>query len=128
MSGASGAFSDLAVTVPSRMTAAGEEARTSPEELLAGAHATCFTMAFAAGLAGAGTPPTMLVTEATYGLETAEGLWRIVECHLDVTGRVEGIDEAAFVAAAEEAKANCVVSQAVKGNVALALRAQLERS
>lgn len=86
--------------------------RTSPEELIAGAHATCFSMALAHGLTGAGNPPTKIETKADVGFQPGTGITGI---HLTVVGQVEGMDEAAFVKAAEDAKANCPVSQALSG-------------
>ncbi|MEU8587695.1 OsmC family peroxiredoxin [Streptomyces sp. NPDC048664] len=86
--------------------------RTSPEELIAAAHSSCFSMALSHGLAGAGTPPTKLDTKADVTFQPGEGITGI---HLTVEGTVPGIDEAAFVAAAEDAKKNCPVSQALTG-------------
>ena len=85
--------------------------KTSPEELIAAAHSSCFSMAFSNGLAKAGTPPTSLDTKADVEFTPGTGITGI---HLTVTGTVEGISEADFVAAAEDAKANCPVSQALK--------------
>ncbi|WP_067434317.1 OsmC family peroxiredoxin [Nocardioides jensenii] len=86
--------------------------KTSPEELIAAAHSACFSMAFSNGLAKAGTPATTLDTKADVEFTPGTGITGI---HLTVVGVVEGIDEAAFVAAAEEAKAGCPVSQALSG-------------
>ena len=86
--------------------------KTSPEELIAAAHSACFSMAFSNGLAKAGTPPTSLDTKADVEFTPGTGITGI---HLTVTGTVEGISEADFVAAAEDAKANCPVSQALTG-------------
>ncbi|MEU6658158.1 OsmC family protein [Streptomyces sp. NPDC046821] len=98
------------VSWPSRAEAA--NGKTSPEELIAGAHSSCFSMALSHGLAGAGTPPTKLVTSADVTFQPGEGITGI---HLTVEGTVPGIDEAQFVAAAEDAKKNCPVSQALTG-------------
>jgi osmotically inducible protein OsmC len=125
IAGESGAFDRLPVTDASRMTVEGEAAKTSPEELLAGAHATCFAMALGAGLARARTPPTNLEVEATYTLNATEGQFGITTAELVVTGRVEGIDQAAFERAAADAGANCVVSKAVEGNVNVTVQARL---
>ena len=89
-----------------------ESGRTSPEELIAAAHSSCFNMAFSHGLAGAGTPPTRLETKADVTFQPGEGITGI---HLTVLGDVPGLDEAAFVKAAEDAKVNCPVSQALTG-------------
>ncbi|MFF2525188.1 OsmC family peroxiredoxin [Streptomyces liangshanensis] len=86
--------------------------KTSPEELIAAAHSSCFSMALSNGLSKAGTPPTRLTTQADVTLTPGTGITGI---HITVEGEVEGVDEAAFVAAAEDAKANCPVSQALTG-------------
>ncbi|MEU5372674.1 OsmC family protein [Streptomyces sp. NPDC005951] len=98
------------VSWPSRSEAA--NGRTSPEELIAAAHSSCFSMALSHGLAGAGTPPTKLETKADVTFQPGTGITGI---HLSVVGTVPGLDEAAFVKAAEDAKANCPVSQALTG-------------
>ncbi|GAB2707581.1 OsmC family protein [Kitasatospora kifunensis] len=86
--------------------------KTSPEELIAGAHSSCFSMALSHGLAGAGTPPTKLDVQADVTFQPGTGITGI---HLSVVGEVPGLDEAGFVKAAEDAKANCPVSQALAG-------------
>lgn len=86
--------------------------KTSPEELIAAAHSSCFNMALAHGLSNAGTPPTRLNTRAEVTFQPGTGITGI---HLTVEGEVEGLDEAGFAAATEEAKANCPVSQALSG-------------
>ncbi|MDP9952874.1 MULTISPECIES: OsmC family protein [Streptomyces] len=86
--------------------------KTSPEELIAAAHSSCFSMALSHGLAGAGTPPTKLETKADVTFQPGTGITGI---HLTVQGTVPGLDEEAFVKAAEDAKANCPVSQALSG-------------
>ncbi|WP_328859796.1 OsmC family protein [Streptomyces sp. NBC_00306] len=86
--------------------------RTSPEELIAAAHSSCFSMALSNILTKAGTPPTMLTTKAAVTFEPGPGITGI---HLTVTGQVPGTDEAGFKAAAEDAKANCPVSKALTG-------------
>ncbi|MBT2364119.1 OsmC family protein [Streptomyces sp. ISL-10] len=88
-----------------------ESGRTSPEELIAAAHSSCFNMAFSHALAGAGTPPARLETKADVTFQPGEGITGI---HLTVVGTVPGMDEAAFVKAAEDAKVNCPVSQALR--------------
>jgi osmotically inducible protein OsmC len=85
---------------------------TSPEELIAGAHSACFSMALSYGLTQAGTPPRTLDTQADVTFQPGEGITGI---HLTVTGDVPGLDEAAFEAAAQDAKANCPVSKALAG-------------
>ncbi len=83
---------------------------TSPEELIAAAHATCFSMALSNGLAKAGTPPTQLRTSAEVDFTPGTGITAI---RLSVSGDVPGLDAAGFVTAAEQAKAGCPVSQAL---------------
>jgi osmotically inducible protein OsmC len=98
---------------------------TSPEELIAAAHASCFAMAFSAGLGRAGTPPERLEVSAEVTFDKLDAGWRVVSSHLTVRGVVPGISEADFQAAAEAAKDGCPVSQALTGNVALSVDATL---
>jgi osmotically inducible protein OsmC len=86
--------------------------KTSPEELIAAAHSTCFSMALSNGLAQADTPPTSLDTTAEVTFQPGKGITGIV---LKVTGVVPGMSAEDFVAAAEDAKKNCPVSQALTG-------------
>jgi osmotically inducible protein OsmC len=99
--------------------------RTSPEELIAAAHGSCFAMAFSAGLGRAGTPPERLEVSAEVTFDKLDAGWRVVSSHLTVRGVVPGISEADFQAAAEAAKDGCPVSQALTGNVALSVDATL---
>ncbi len=85
---------------------------TSPEELIAGAHSACFSMALAHGLTQAGTPPRTLDTQADVTFQPGTGITGI---HLTVTGDVPGLDAEGFDKAAADAKANCPVSQALAG-------------
>ncbi|WP_068403140.1 OsmC family protein [Kribbia dieselivorans] len=87
------------------------EGRTSPEELIAAAHSTCFSMALSNGLAKAGTPPTTIDTTADVTFQPGEGITGIV---LRVVGAVPGLTAEQFEAAAQDAKENCPVSQALK--------------
>lgn len=98
------------VSWPSRSEEA--NGKTSPEELIAAAHSSCFSMALSGALAKAGTPPTSLETQADVELTVGTGITGI---HLTVVGTVDGISEEDFVAAAEGAKANCPVSKALTG-------------
>ena len=118
----SGAIEGLDMTWASR-SEPDEQGRTSPEELIAAAHASCFSMALSHGLAQAGTPPDRLHVKATSTFVPGTG---ITNMKLDVTGRVEGMDEDAFRAAAETAKENCPVSKAMAGNVEIDVDAHLE--
>ncbi len=88
---------------------------TNPEELIAAAHAACFSMALSAGLEKAGTPVTRVETRAACTLEMIEGAPQITRIALTVRGKVPGIDQAAFSKAAESAKVNCPVSKALAG-------------
>jgi len=120
----SGLFRDAPVTFVSRFE---EGEGTNPEELVAAAHASCFSMALAAALAKADTPSEELRTSATVTLRTGQEGPRITAVHLDVVGRVMGIDEEAFRAAAEDAKANCPVSKLLApGLETLTLQARLQ--
>ena len=114
------AFGRLDVSWPSRTEA--PDGRTSPEELIAAAHASCYCMALSHELAGAGTPPDELSATATVTFVPGTGITRSA---LTVVGRVPGMDEAAFVAAAQAAKDGCPVSQALAGNVELSVEAKL---
>ncbi|WP_405996855.1 OsmC family protein [Streptomyces sp. NBC_00829] len=87
---------------------------TSPEELIAAAHSSCFSMALSHGLSEAGTPPARLTTLAEVNFQAGEGITGI---HLSVQGEVPGLDEESFVKAAEDAKVNCPVSTALTGTV-----------
>jgi osmotically inducible protein OsmC len=86
--------------------------KTSPEELIAAAHSACFSMALSNVLSKGGNPPQSLDTKADVTFQPGEGITGI---HLTVVGSVEGVDADAFQAAAEDAKANCPVSQALTG-------------
>jgi lipoyl-dependent peroxiredoxin len=116
----SGAFGPLDVTWASRTEESG--GRTSPEELIAAAHAACFSMAFSNILAKAGSPPERLETSATVTFVPGTG---ITKSALTVRGTVPGMDEAAFREAAEDAKKNCPVSQALAGGPEITLDATL---
>jgi osmotically inducible protein OsmC len=96
------------VSWPARAEAPG--GKTSPEELIAAAHSSCFSMALAHALAGAGSPPQALDTTADVTFQPGTGITGIA---LSVRGKVEGMSEDDFRAAAEDAKANCPVSQAL---------------
>ncbi len=119
----SGVVRDATVKWSSRAEAADEN--TSPEELIAAAHATCVAMALAGGLAKAGTPPQRLETEATSTFDKVGDGFRMTTMRITIRGQVEGLDEEGFRQAAEQAKENCPVSQALKGNVDVSLDAAL---
>jgi osmotically inducible protein OsmC len=117
-------FTDLPVTWASRTEAA--DGRTSPEELLAAAHAACYQMSLSGRLARAGAPAERLAVNAAVTFDKTDAGWRVVSSALTVVGRVPGMDAATFVAEAEAAKDGCPISQALKGNVALSVEATLE--
>ena len=118
----SGVVTDQAITWSDR---AEEGEGTSPEELIAGAHASCVLMALAGGLARAKTPPTKLESDARATFDKVGEGFGITKIHLTIRGEVEGIDEDTFKQAAEDARENCPVSQALKGNVEVTLDASL---
>lgn len=101
---------------------------TNPEELIAAAHAACFSMALSAGLEAAGKVPRQISTKAACTIEKAGGGFKITKMRLEVRGDVPGLDQAAFAKAAEAAKEGCPVSGALKGNVQLELDAQLAQA
>ena len=107
----SGAFGPLDVSWPARSEEA-SGGKTSPEELIAAAHAVCFAMALAHGLSGAGNPPERLHSSATVTFVPGTGITKII---LTVRGRVPGIGEEEFRVAAEAAKQDCPVSKALAG-------------
>jgi osmotically inducible protein OsmC len=120
----SGAFTRLPVSWASRTEA--PDGRTSPEELLAAAHAACYSMAFAGDLGRNGTPPTSLIVAATVTFAKVESGWKVVSSALAVRGTVPGIEATRFAELAEAAKDGCPISGALKGNVELSVQAQLD--
>ena len=98
---------------------------TNPEELIAAAHASCFSMALSAALEKAGHPVTRIETRAAVTIETVDGAPTITRSALDVRGKVPGIDQAAFLQAAEGAKKNCPVSKALQGIAAITMEVKL---
>ena len=105
-----------------RSTGEGDGEMTSPEELIAAAHASCFSMALSNALAEDGTPAKSLSVSAAVTFVPGTG---ITTSDLEVTGEVPGIDEGTFRSAAENAKESCPVSSALTGNVALTVTARL---
>jgi len=95
---------------------------TNPEELIAAAHAGCFTMALSAQLGNAGITPESLETTASLTLDKLEAGWSITKIHLDVAARIPGVDKAAFDKAAENAKAGCPVSRLLKAEITMTAR------
>lgn len=99
---------------------------SNPEQLIAAAHASCFSMALSNNLAKAGTPPDSVHTEASVTLRPVDGVPTITRIELVTVGRVPGIDEATFVEQAEAAKRGCPVSRALAAVPEITLSATLE--
>jgi len=119
----SGAFGGLPVSWPARTEA--PNGKTSPEELIAAAHAACFSMALSSRLAKNSTPADRLDVTATVTFDKKDAGWGIASSALTVRGTVPGIDAETFRSLAESAKDGCPVSSALKGNVALSVEATL---
>src|SRR5438874_13422233 len=117
----SGAFEPVEVTWASRTSRS--KGKTSPEELLAAAHASCYCMALSHELAEAGTPPERLEAPATVDFEPGEG---VRSSRIAVRGRVPGVDEDGFSQAARGAGEGCPISGALKGNVDIDVEVTLE--
>jgi osmotically inducible protein OsmC len=113
INGASGALTDLAVTWASRTERS--DGKTSPEELIAAAHSSCFSMALAHGLTEAGHAPEHLEVAATVTLDLVDGAPTVTNSELHVTGRVPDLDNMGFIQAATEAAKNCPISRALAG-------------
>src|SRR3954471_18700514 len=92
---------------------------TNPEELIAAAHAGCFSMALSAQLEGAGSPPESIATDATLTMEKLDAGWTIAAVHLDVTGKVPGVDAAKFQEIATKAKEGCPVSRVLNAKITM---------
>jgi osmotically inducible protein OsmC len=122
----SGAFGPLDVTWASRTERS--DGLTSPEELIAAAHASCFAMALSHGLAEDGHEPERIEVSAQVTLDEVGGGPKVTASHLTVRGRIPGIDAEAFRTAAEAAKDGCPVSGALQGNLELSVDAELEGS
>jgi osmotically inducible protein OsmC len=119
----SGAF-ELATTLASRI--ADPEGKTSPEELLAAAHASCFATSLGSELARAGTPPERLEIRCRITMDEVEGVGhRIVSSAISASGSVPGADEAAFAQAAEAADAGCPFSALIKASATVTVDANL---
>src|SRR5467141_750236 len=97
---------------------------TNPEELIAAAHAACFSMALSAQLGGANLTPSSIETSATLTMEKLDAGWTITAIHLDVVGKVPGADDAKFQELAGNAKAGCPVSKVL--NAKITMSAKLE--
>jgi lipoyl-dependent peroxiredoxin len=120
----SGVVRDATIKWSSRAEAADEN--TSPEELIAAAHASCVSMALAHGLAQAGTPAQRIESQATATFDQVGDGFRMTTMRLQIRGQVDGLDEDGFREAAEQAKDNCPVSQALSDDVEVTLDASLD--
>jgi osmotically inducible protein OsmC len=123
LNGASGALNDLEVTWASRTQRS--DGKTSPEELIAAAHSSCFSMALSNELSSAGNAPEHLEVTSKVTLDQKDGAPTVTTSELTVTGRVPGIDQSAFEQAAQEAAKNCPISRALAG-VEISVDATLE--
>jgi osmotically inducible protein OsmC len=121
---ASGLAPDLPVSWAARTERA--DHKTSPEELLAAAHASCYAMAFANTLSKMGTTPERLNVRAKATFDKVGENWSVTRMDLEVTGRVPGADPAAFEQAAQTAAKSCPISRALQNNVDIRVQARLE--
>ncbi len=124
VSSGSGALAELPVTWASRTEQ--PDGKTSPEELIAAAHSACFAMALSLILGEAHTPPERLTVRAECTLDEVEGAPKITSVALTVRAGVPGADQVSFDGAVESASALCPVSNALRGNVEIAVQAELE--
>jgi osmotically inducible protein OsmC len=120
----SGIFADQAITWRARTEAS--EGKTSPEELLAAAHAACYSMAFSNELAKAGFAPERVDVTVDVSADKREAGWTVVSSHITVRGKVPGVDAATFQEKAAAAKAGCPISRAISDSVTISLDATLE--
>lgn len=121
VTGGSGALNELPVTFASRVES--PDGKTSPEEMIAAAHATCYAMAFSNVLSEKGSDPERLTVSASCYLD--DGQLKITAVDLDVQGQVSGMDQSGFERAANEAEQACPVSNALRGNVEIRVNATL---
>jgi osmotically inducible protein OsmC len=119
VSSASGVLKDTPYSFTTRFENA---PGTNPEELIAAAHAACFSMALSVQLGTKGLTPDSIETAATLTMEKLEAGWTITAVHLDVTGRVPNADAAAFSTAAEEAKKGCPVSKVLNATITMSAK------
>ncbi len=123
--GSSGILKETPVTWATRTEA--PEGKTSPEEMLAAAHASCYAMAFSGALGRRGTPPERLHVIAVASLDRVEGAMKVTKMDLNVRGRVPGLDQSAFEEAARTAEQGCPISNAIRNNVEITVNATLEQ-
>ena len=122
--GTSGALPEMGVSWAARTEAPG--GKTSPEELLAAAHASCFSMALSAALGRASTPPDRLNVRATVTFDKVGDAWKVTKSEIEVRGKVPKVTAEQFEAAAKGAGEGCPISGAIRGNVAITVHATLE--
>jgi len=118
----SGVFSHVPYSLKTRFE---DAPGTNPEELIAAAHAACFSMALSAQLGGANLTPESITTTANLKIEKLDAGWAITAVHLEVTARIPNADDAAFQNAAENAKAGCPLSKVL--NAKISMTAKLEK-
>jgi osmotically inducible protein OsmC len=123
VSSGSGALADLPVTWAARVES--PDGRTSPEELVAAAHAACYAMAFSNTLGTAGHPPEQLDVSAVVSGELGAGGLKVLSSELTVRGRVPGLDQSEFARLAEEGERSCPISNALRGNIEIRVNATL---
>ena len=116
ISSQSGVLTDTPYSFGTRFA---EERGTNPEELIAAAHAGCFSMALSAGLGKAGFEPVRIKTQALLDLENVEGRWKITTIRLETVARIPKITSSQFETIAQDAKANCPVSRVLRANISL---------
>ena len=120
----SGALGELPITWASRTERS--DGKTSPEELLAAAHAACYAMALSYTLGQEGTPAERLTVSATCTFEQVEAGFKVTTMDLDVRGKVQGLDQVGFEKVAQQAEQGCPVSNALRNNVQIRVTAHLE--
>jgi osmotically inducible protein OsmC len=120
----SGAIAEIPVTWASRVERS--DGKTSPEELVAMAHASCYAMAFSHTLAEAGHTPERVSVTANCQLESIPGGIKVATINLEVTGKVPGVDQAKFAELAAKGEQGCPISNALRGSVQINLKATLE--
>jgi lipoyl-dependent peroxiredoxin len=119
VSSASGVLKDTAYSFTTRFE---DSPGTNPEELIAAAHAACFSMALSGQLGNANMKADSIDTKATLTMEKLEAGWTVTAIHLDVVAVIPGADAAAFTKAAENAKAGCPISRLLKAEITMAAR------
>jgi osmotically inducible protein OsmC len=124
VSAGTGLFSDLPTSWSSRTEA--PNGRTSPEELLAAAHSSCFSMAFSNNLAKAGFTPERVDVRSDVTFEKQEAGWSVIRSALTVKAKVPGVDRATFDQAAESARTGCPIARALNPSIEVTLDATLE--